>query len=150
MKCLSVRMPWTYYLMHAGKDIENRGRRFPRNFRGRVLLQASKWWNEEEIQWDIEDANAMWAKPPHRELNAPELTLSHLKETRGCIIGSIEIVDYVEQSDSPWFVGDLGIVVRKPIPFIKPIPWKGMLGLFNVDMSGPEFADDLRAIELAA
>jgi hypothetical protein len=151
MKCISVRVPWTWYLMYAGKDIENRGRTFPRQWRGRVLLQASNWWNQEEIRCDIEDANRMWAKNHIRAEGAPELTLQHLDETRGHVIGTIEIADYVEQSDSPWFSGDLGIVVRNPVPFTTPIPLKGMLGLFTVDTSTSEFQKQLQsAFDIAA
>lgn len=50
---------------------------------------------------------------------------------RGGIIGSVEIVDCVTESDSPWFVGSFGFVLRdpKPMPFV---PWKGRLGFFDV------------------
>jgi hypothetical protein len=151
MKCISVRVPWTWYLMYANKDIENRGRTFPRQWRGRVLLQASNWWNEEEIRCDIEDASRMWAKNHIRAEGAPELTLRHLDETRGHVIGTVEFADYVFDSNSPWFVGDLGIVIRGAIPFAKPIRLKGNRGLFNVDVSTPEFQEQLLpAFSLAA
>ena len=49
---------------------------------------------------------------------------------RGGIIGTAEIVDCVEASDSPWFFGRYGFVLRsvKPIGFI---PVKGALGFFD-------------------
>lgn len=146
MYAISVRLPWTWYLLWAGKDIENRGLRFPRKYRGRILLHASKWWNETEMLWDVESANGMWAQRPTRAQYAPQLTLRNLHETRGCVVGSIEIVDYVEESSSPWFAGDLGIVVRNPIPFRKPIPCRGALGLFQIDTSGPAFQEQLRSL----
>jgi hypothetical protein len=49
MRAISVRVPWTWYLLYAGKDIENRGLRIPRAYCGRALLHASKWWNQEEM-----------------------------------------------------------------------------------------------------
>ena len=45
---------------------------------------------------------------------------------------SVEIVDYVTESESPWFSGPLGIVVRDPIMLPRLIPFKGMLGFFDV------------------
>ena len=50
---------------------------------------------------------------------------------RGGIVGSVEIVDCVEDSASRWFVGRYGFVLRdpKPLPFV---PWKGALGFFGV------------------
>jgi hypothetical protein len=48
LPCLSLHAPWLWAIMHAGKDIENRGPTFPRRFRGQpvvgdVWLHASKW-----------------------------------------------------------------------------------------------------------
>ena len=50
---------------------------------------------------------------------------------RGGIIGSVEIVDCVRESASPWFVGEFGFALRdpQPLPFV---PWKGQLGFFDV------------------
>ena len=46
-------------------------------------------------------------------------------------MGSVEIVDCVSKSDSGWFVGDFGFMLRNPMPF--PFtPWKGQLGFFAV------------------
>ena len=49
----------------------------------------------------------------------------------GGIIGEMEIVDCVQHSDSRWFFGPYGFVLRdaKPVSFI---PRKGSLGFFNV------------------
>jgi hypothetical protein len=57
MKALSVRAPWWWYILHGGKDIENRD--WPTRVRGRVLIHASKWWNEREVSDDIQIANQM-------------------------------------------------------------------------------------------
>ena len=58
--------------------------------------------------------------------------IEHLE--RGGIVGSVEIVDCVAVSDSPWFFGRFGFVLRdpKPLPFV---PWKGQLGFFDVPAS---------------
>ena len=44
----------------------------------------------------------------------------------------MEIVDCVAASDSPWFVGDYGFVLRNPVSFETPIPCRGALSFWNV------------------
>ena len=53
-----------------------------------------------------------------------------MAQNRGGIIGTAEIVDCIEQSDSPWFFGPYGLVLEnvQPVDFI---PVKGALGLFD-------------------
>ena len=59
---------------------------------------------------------------------APPATLDDLP--RGGIVGEAEIVDCVTQSDSPWFEGPYGFVLRNahPLPFR---PCRGRLGFFK-------------------
>lgn len=49
----------------------------------------------------------------------------------GGIIGSVEIVDCVEHSYSPWFMGPHGFLLRNPVslPFV---PCRGRLGFFSI------------------
>lgn len=114
---LSIRQPWAWLILHAGKDIENRDWKTP--FRGRCLIHASKSGTKAEY----EDARAAYQLfgilPDFDEL------------PRGGIVGSVDIVDCVTSSDSRWFMGHHGFVLRnpKPLPFV---PWKGQLGFFNV------------------
>jgi hypothetical protein len=129
MKALSVRAPWPYFIMCGGKDIENRGLRFPRKVRGRVLIHQSKWWNEDEVRYDVDIALDMQAQATGVRHG---LAWGLLKAWCGCIIGSVEIVDCVTESKSPWFVGDVGLVLRNPISLPQLIPYKGMLGFFEV------------------
>jgi hypothetical protein len=49
---------------------------------------------------------------------------------RGGIIGSVEIVDIVTESESPWFEGPFGLVLRDPRPCLF-IPARGALGFFR-------------------
>ena len=53
---------------------------------------------------------------------------------RGAIIGEVDIVDCVTQSDSPWFEGPYGLVLANPTLYDQPIPYKGRLGLFEVTL----------------
>lgn len=60
-----------------------------------------------------------------------EASARHSAEAkRGGIIGVAEIVDCVEASDSPWFFGRYGFVLRNARP-VEFIPVKGALGFFD-------------------
>ena len=131
MKGLSVRAPWWWFILYGGKTIENRGLRFPRSVRGRVWLHVGKWWDEEEVFYDTDDALAM-QEEARGSTAEPKTGWESLRASCGCIVGSVEIIDYVTESDSPWFVGELGLVLRNPIALATPVPFKGMLGFFEV------------------
>lgn len=123
MKALSIRQPWASLIVSGSKDIENRS--WPTKVRGRVLIHAAKgitrdeYFNAAAVALSIN--RSLWF-PTFEELN------------RGGIIGSVEIVDCVTESKSPWFFGDYGFVLRDPqiLPFV---PMKGRLGFFEVDES---------------
>jgi hypothetical protein len=51
---------------------------------------------------------------------------------RGAIVGTVEIVDCVSRSGSPWFFGDYGFVLKDPIALPEPIECKGALGFWDV------------------
>ena len=124
MKALSIRQPWCYMILHCGKDIENR--EWPTRFRGRVLIHASKGMTHDEWEdaWDF--AHGSGASPA---AVAARLTFDNIE--RGGIVGSVEIVDCVTRSNSRWFCGTYGFVLRNPVvlPFQ---PYRGALGLFDV------------------
>ena len=120
MKALSIRQPWAWLILNAGKDIENRD--WPTPYRGRFLIHASKgmthdeYWNGAETLLDIRKDMLL---PPFSELQ------------RGGIVGSVSLVDCVRRSESPWFFGEYGFLLRDPAP-VPFRPFKGMLGFFEV------------------
>lgn len=118
---ISIRQPWAWLILNAGKDIENRD--WPTNFRGRVLIHASKNCNKA----DYESAVDFLVQRGLDQFELPAID----KFDRGGIVGSVEIVDCATSSDSQWFVGEYGFVLRRPNP-IEFIPYKGRLGFFNV------------------
>jgi hypothetical protein len=122
MKCLSIRQPWAWLIIHGGKDVENRD--WPTKVRGRVLVHASQGMTRAEYD------DAFW-QAHYIEGAAPFTMPEPGKIERGGIIGSVEIVDCVDASTSPWFFGRYGFVLRNPIalPFR---PYKGRLGFFDV------------------
>lgn len=119
---LSVRQPWAWAIIHAGKDIENRSWQAVNHGlakRGRVAIHASKGLTREEYAEAFEFMHAIGVTCP------PPATLE-----RGGIIGSVEVVDVVTQSDSRWFFGPRGLVLRDPQP-CEFIPAIGALGYFR-------------------
>ncbi len=122
---LSIRQPWAWMILHAGKDIENR--EWKTTFRGKILIHTGKGMT----LYEYENGQDVL-----RLINpAVELPMKHQLE-RGGIVGEVEIVDCVDnsdqQSDSQWFFGKYGLVLRnaKALPFT---PCKGHLGFFKVN-----------------
>lgn len=118
MLTISVRQPWAWLIIHGGKDIENRD--WSTKVRGRVLIHAANGMTHEDCLL----ADSM---RPAGSIPMPPLD----GYNRGGIIGSVEIVDCVSSSASPWFFGRFGFVLRNPIalPFR---PFRGALGFFDV------------------
>lgn len=121
-RALSVRQPWAWAIIHAGKDIENRSWQAVShllNLRGEIALHASSFMAKHEY----ENAAAFMASigvecPPAIDLQ------------RGGIVGVVEIVDVVKESLSPWFFGPRGLVLANASPR-DFIPVKGCLGFFD-------------------
>jgi hypothetical protein len=126
VKALSVRAPWWWFILHGGKDIENRD--WYTNRRGTVLLHAGKWWKDEEVYYEWMSVVGI---APSVVVHAG-LTLADLRSSCGCIVGKVDIVGCVSESPSNWFGGKYGFVLANPVAFAKPIPFKGALGFFDV------------------
>lgn len=120
MIALSIRQPWAWLILHAGKTVENRS--WPTKYRGPVLIHAGKGMTRAEY----EDA----ADFAHFCCGVNEMELFENLQ-RGGIVGRARIVDCVTASDSPWFVGPFGFVLAdvQPLPFR---PFRGALGFFDV------------------
>lgn len=125
MKVLSIKQPWAWLIIHGGKNIENRT--WATKYRGRFLVHASQGMTRREYEeaYDVAMAIDPMIRMP---------TFESLQ--RGGIVGSVELADCVTASDSPWYMGDVGFVLRtpKPLPFTR---YKGRLGLFSApDLEG--------------
>ena len=120
MKALSIRQPWANLILKAGKDIENRC--WSTRIRGRILIHASKGCTRDEMNDALDFA---------LEVTGIQYTADLKTIERGGIVGSVEIIDCVTSSSSPWFAGEYGFVLRNPeiLPF-RPI--NGQLGFFEV------------------
>lgn len=119
---LSVRQPWAWAIIHADKDIENRSWQAVNHGlrqRGRIAIHAAKGMTKDEYWEAREFIDGLGYTCP-----GPTALF------RGGIIGSVEVVDVVSESDSPWFFGPRGLVLRDPRP-CRFIPAVGALGYFK-------------------
>lgn len=126
---ISIRQPWAWAIINAGKDIENRD--WSTMFRGPVCIHAAKGMTKREhqeanyaIQGIVGVVDQRWLDLWHGVTPAP------YRLDFGGIIGTAEIVDCVEASNSPWFFGRYGFVLRNVQP-VEFIPCKGALGFFK-------------------
>lgn len=126
---LSVRQPWAWAIIHAGKPVENRSR-FAVDKGGmravvgkRIAIHASKGMTRYEYEGAALFMHGLGvAVPPAAELK------------RGGIIGSVECFGIArnekEALDSPWFVGPWGLLLRRPSP-ASFVGAQGALGIFK-------------------
>lgn len=117
MKALSIKQPWAWLIVNGHKDIENRS--WGTYYRGPVLIHAGK--KPDEDFWALGLPEICQKIPSDKDLQF------------GGIVGVAEIVNCVRKSESPWFFGEYGFVLRnaRPLPFH---PVRGQLGFFNVDL----------------
>ena len=113
MKTLSIQQPWAHLIVRGLKPIENRT--WTTDYRGPLLIHAGQ-----KMSVAIEAIEQAFGLTIDR-------TLLHF----GAIIGQVDLVDVIRKSDSPWFDGPYGFVLRNPRA-LRPIPWRGQLKLFDV------------------
>jgi len=131
MRALSIRQPWCWCILHAGKDIENRdwkpgnpGRRF----RGSFLIHASSNMTRDEYEDCLDTLHTVSGVRPF--LNGFSLPAFE-QLPRGGIVGRASLVDIVTESESPWFFGPIGLMLADIAP-THFVPMKGALGFFDV------------------
>ena len=127
-RALSIRQPWAWAIVNAGKDIENRSWATKR--RGPICIHAAKGctnaeW-EDAMSFVDRAVPASYAGMLGRRASANHSTDAQ----RGGIIATAEIVDCVDKHDSKWFMGPYGLVLANVQP-VEFIPVKGALGFFD-------------------
>ena len=124
MKCLSICQPFAKLIIQDKKTIELRN--WNTNYRGEFLVHAPiKIRKEDCIKLKIDE-----------------------KLTTGAIIGKAEIYDVKKYQSTKEIQNDknkhfsskkfqekmYGFILKNPKPLRIPIPWKGQLGFFNVEL----------------
>jgi hypothetical protein len=115
------------------KTIENRDWR-PR-YRGKLLLHAGA-----AIEASFFDRQSGLLLPDYwawKFGSAGERLAQAMPQHRGdyatrSIVGIADLVDVVEQSPSPWFVGDYGLVLAEARAFTPPMGYPGSRMLFDI------------------
>lgn len=125
---ISVRQPWAWAIIHAGKDCENRtpySIRFMRPLTGRRAIHAAKGMTRDEYESARDFMETMGiACPPPADLQ------------RGGIIGSVDVIGSTTQSHSRWFMGPAALQLRNPEPCVF-VPAVGQLGYFPWSAADP-------------
>jgi len=130
IKALSIRQPWAWAIVHAGKDTENRD--WPTKYRGPVAIHASKGMGKDEYEMAAHFITTTLGSAPSQEWLSQwhGVCAAPYRLDRGGIVGVADIVDCQPQSDSPWFFGKYGFLIRNARP-VEFIPVKGALGFFD-------------------
>ena len=112
MKALTVHQPWAWAIISGRKRVENRTWSTP--VRGRIAIHSSQtpdsnWWNLAAMLENAATWEACYESPD------------------GAILGTVELVDCVEESDDYSFAGRpyYGFVLANPRPLRKPISVRG-------------------------
>ena len=136
MKCLSICQPFAELIIQDKKTIELRN--WNTNYRGEFLVHAP-------IKIKKEDCKKLKIKR---------------KLTTGAIIGKAEIYDVKKYQSIKEIQNDknkhfsskkfqekiYGFILKNPKPLRIPIPWKGQLGFFDVDL--PKIKNNKMVIDM--
>lgn len=107
-RALTIHQPWAWLILHAGKDVENRGWNGA-GYRGRFLVHAGK------------------AYDPHGDEFAAELGIEiPAGLPLGAIVGAVTLLDVVQGADSVWAIdGQWHWMLAAPAVLAEPIPARG-------------------------
>lgn len=157
MKALSIRAPWAYLIVHGIpifdsvdngdgttsvewnkkvvlKTVENRTWPLPRGFKvpQRIAVHVGIRVDHEAQLWLMKQGFAAMTV----------LMLYSRRLPCGALIGEVDIVDCIDicsdhpAVESPWYAGApyFGFVLTNPAAYQDPIPYKGRLGFFEVNL----------------
>ncbi len=140
MKALSIRNPWAWYILHAGKDVENRTTRW--SYRGPALLHVGAGLTKDEYRAWRAAGESMRSDPEPR----PKLP-EYSELQRGGFVGIMRITGCSEHKQydpdpakntqgwrmgSDWVATTYGydLADATALPFV---PAKGALGIYTVE-----------------
>lgn len=125
MKAITIKQPWASLIVVGLKDIENRS--WKTNFRGRVLIHAAK--SPVKGGWDALNETQLKKSFGYKD----KLYGDKEELPFGAILGSVDIVDCVQNHTSPWAEkGDWNWVLANPVMFPEPITGvKGKLSFWD-------------------
>lgn len=131
MKAITIKQPWASLIVAGLKDVENRT--WKTNYRGRVLIHAGVSKKE---GWNLTANQQMCVAKSNKELSKTKFEDLPF----GAILGSVEIVDCVQNHPSVWAEqGMWNWVLKNPKKYDNPIEGvKGKLPLLEYEGGEPE------------
>lgn len=125
MRALSIRQPWTWAILHAGKRVENRTWPAPESAIGETIaIHAGRSYDHEGRAW-IEQTLGRY--------------VPLCKSARGAIVGTARlaacerITGILRRDLTPWHCGPWCWALDDVRPLSEPVPCKGRLGLWSLD-----------------
>lgn len=134
-RILTVRNPWAWAIINAGKTVENRSRNVAGDYRGPLLIHVAKQyaagWRSPVLAGLMNQHDGVWDEPQPWRAHA------------GMIVGVVDLVDshpvddcIEQQHDGDWlacseWADRTGhhLVLANPRALDDPIPYAGMLGV---------------------
>ena len=138
MRALTLHQPMASLI--GIKDVENRKWKPPDHILGkRIAIHAGKTWNEEHYRWAVDLAREVDTR---KILDAMRIATT----TKGCIVSTALVIGWYDNRNneasnqfhrkliqrSPWFNGPVGWLMGDVRKTKKPIPCKGMMGLWTI------------------
>ena len=124
LKALSIRQPWAWLIASGYKGVENRCWKYDPSLRGRIAIHAAKGCTKAEYADAVEFAESI----------VPGIKVPPLDELdRGGIVATADLIGITRDSDDPWYMGELGLILRN-VEKTAFQPCKGQLGFFDVEI----------------
>ena len=141
MKAMTVRQPWAWAIIYGQKDVENRGRNIAGSYRGPLVIHAAIAQFEQHNMASRAHRAAHGTETPTQlhfgaALGIVDLTNSHWSGMEGGLSCAQQQCHEYERCSSWAEAYSQHLALANPRPFLKPIPYRGRLGLW-------EFPDDL-------
>lgn len=129
-RAVSVRQPWAWALVNGLKDIENRSWKPEDDYRGPVVVHASKVLGCEDFEAECREVARLVELDEHPDHHGYVPQCAH---EAGGLVGLIYVTGYVVRSVSPWFRGPIGWVCDGERAQAWPlVPWRGERGLWRL------------------
>lgn len=155
LRILTVRQPWAWAIIHAGKDVENRTRNIAGDYRGPVAIHAGLQDDDTLLDYGHPMAGLIDPPCPHTRKTSHNSfscdwcsRVTHLRYShQGHIIGIVDLVGahraagsnpgelqrcspYAGDLCSPWAEPETWhMEIANPRPLTHPYPYRGTLGL---------------------
>ena len=134
MKTITITNPWAGLILLGLKDVENRT--WKTDYRGKLLIHSSKSSKKIKETEDYIIRNIRSEEERKKLLFNKEAM--HICNTFGYILGEVELVDCIQNSESKW-AEKVGVhklyhwVLKNPVIYNEPIEAKGKLRLWEFE-----------------